>query len=145
MGGKLLHREKAALRQCRIHRRARMTFGENQPIAIFPLRILRVNAQDAGVEHRHNLRDRKNRADMTAPADVGHLQPVTADEPRQRLGVGRVNRRAVKRRMCFLRVGRTHFCGSFAPCSCFSSAIFFALPNTPPIVSKNSSTSSGND
>ena len=57
MGGKLLHREKAALRQCRIHRRARMALGENQPIAIFPLRILRVNAQDAGVEHRHNLRD----------------------------------------------------------------------------------------
>ena len=61
VGFELLHVKEAAFGQSGIHRRARVTFTEDEPVALRPIRFLRANIQHACIQCGHDLRQRKHR------------------------------------------------------------------------------------
>ena len=138
VGAQLLHVEEAALRQRRIHRCTRVALGEDQPVTVSHLGFSRIDVQHTGIEGRHDLRQGEDRADVAAAGDMGHFQAMAADQPGQHPRIGGINGLTVKGRMGLFGVGHA----AFFP---FSSAIFLALPNTPPMVSKNRPMSSLKD
>ena len=101
VGFQLLHREKAPLRQGGVHRRARMALGENQPVAVGHGGVGGVHVQNAGIQRGHDFRQGEDRSDVAAPAQVGHFQPVAADQPRQHPGIPRVDGCATEGRVGF--------------------------------------------
>ena len=138
VGGELLHIEEAALRQGCVHRRARVSLGEDQAVAGGHLGFSGIDVQHAGIQRRHDLREGEDRADVAAAGDVGHFQTMAADQPGQHPRIGGINGLTGKGRMGLFGVGHA----AFFP---FSAAIFLALPNTPPMVSKNRPMSSRKD
>ena len=62
----LLRIEKAALGKRRIQRRSRVTLAENEAVSAVPAGVFRVIAKNIRIQHAHDIRHRKNGADVAA-------------------------------------------------------------------------------
>ena len=97
-GHDLVVREVAGLRQRRVEHRRRMPLGEDEPVAVGPVRVLGVVPEEpAEIEGRHDLGRRQRAAGMPRAGLGRHPQDVFPDRlgPRQQ-GVKVVGHR------CFL-------------------------------------------
>ena len=81
VGLQFLHREEAGFCQRGVNGGAGVTLAENKAIPLIPVRLPGVAAHHIRVQNRHNVRYRHNGADMAAPGQMGHLNPMPPDQP----------------------------------------------------------------
>ena len=74
-----LHRVISLEAERRIHNRAAVSLGQNEPVAVLPAGILRVDVHDLAVQNGHCVRHRHRAANVTKTAGRDHLKRFQTD------------------------------------------------------------------
>ena len=74
-----LHRVISLETERRIHDRAAVSLGQNEPVAVLPAGILRVDMHNLAIQHRHSIRHRHRAAHMAEAARRDHLERFQTD------------------------------------------------------------------
>ncbi|MPM84205.1 hypothetical protein SDC9_131276 [bioreactor metagenome] len=78
-------RKEARKRKCGIDRRARVTLGADEFVALRPVRIFRIKAHLAAIEYRQRVHNAQRAANMAKAARLHLLQHADADFKRETL------------------------------------------------------------
>ena len=62
-----------------VHDRAAVALGQNEPVAVLPVGILRVDVHDLAVQNGHCVRHRHRAANVTKTAGRDHLERFQTD------------------------------------------------------------------